>query len=103
MTKTKGDGAIRIVLLFVQSHRQNYLNLYFWAKLGKQLPKQFPDPPLFGKQDVSNFALALSETAKDSRSQNHMKELEGGSMSVFYYLITMCPKTTTELISISEM
>ena len=37
-------------------HRQNYLNEYFQAKVGRELPKQFPKPPLVGEQDVGNFA-----------------------------------------------
>ena len=36
--------------------RQNCLNTYFQAKVGKELPKQFPQPLLVGKLDVGNFA-----------------------------------------------
>ena len=48
-------------------HRQNYLNNYFRAEVGKNLPKQFPDPFPVGKQGVGN--LALSHTAKTPEAE----------------------------------
>ena len=36
---------------------QNYLNNYFQTKVGKEIPKQFPEPITVGRLDVGNFAL----------------------------------------------
>ena len=52
-------------------HRQNYQNKYFQTKVGKELPKQFPKPPLVGKRDVSNFAPL--HTAKTLEARNYLK------------------------------
>ena len=38
--------------------RQNYLNNYFQARVGKELPKQFPEPLSVSKLDVGNFAFS---------------------------------------------
>ena len=38
--------------------RQNYLNNYFQAEVGKELPNQFPEPFSVGKLDVSNFEFS---------------------------------------------
>ena len=35
--------------------RQNDLNSYFQTKVGKEGPKQFPEPFSVGKQNVGNF------------------------------------------------
>ena len=40
---------------FYSQLRQEYLNHYFQAKVGKELPKQFPEPLSIGKLDVGNF------------------------------------------------
>ena len=42
--------------------RQNYLNNYFQAKVGKKLPQQFPEPLSVSKLDVGHFVF--SNTAK---------------------------------------
>ena len=41
--------------------RQNYQNHNFQARVGKELPKQFPEPLSVGKLDVGN--LTFSNTA----------------------------------------
>ena len=47
------------VLSFYSQHRQNYPNNYIRAKVGRELPKQFLNPPLVGKQGVSNVVLYI--------------------------------------------
>ena len=42
--------------------RQNCLNSYFQAKVGKELPRQFPEPLSVGKLVVGNFAVSSNAT-----------------------------------------
>ena len=51
-------------------HSQNHLNNYFQAILGKELPKQYPKPPLVGKQNVG---FSLSYTTKTREARNYLK------------------------------
>ena len=44
--------------LFLLGWYLNYLNDHVWAEVGKELPKQFPEPPPVRKLDVGNSALA---------------------------------------------
>ena len=60
--------------------RQNYLNDYFQAKVGKELPEQFPEPRSVGKLDVGNFAF--SNTANTLQARNYLEYFRGGSKSV---------------------
>ena len=59
-------------------HRQNYLNNYFPAEVGKDLPKQFPESFPIGRQGVSN--LAPSSTAKTLEARKKPKQFEGRSL-----------------------
>ena len=43
-------------------HRQNYLNHYFQTKVGKELPKQFPEPLSIGKLAFGNLAFQILQT-----------------------------------------
>ena len=65
-------------------HRQNYLNSYFQAKVGKKLPKQLPEPLSVGKLDIGSFAF--SSTANTLQARNYQKYFQGGSKSVIYIL-----------------
>ena len=65
--------------------RQNYLKKHFQAKVGKQLPKQFPETFSFRKLDVGNFAF--SDTANTPQARNYLRHFQRGSKSVIYYLI----------------
>ena len=51
--------------VFFSQFRQSYLNIYFQAKVGTELPKEFPGPLSVGKLDVGNFAF--SNTAETVR------------------------------------
>ena len=53
--------------------RQNYVNNYFEAKVGKELPKLFPESSSVGKLDVGNFAFL--KNCKHSASQQLPKIL----------------------------
>ena len=44
---------------------------HFQGKVGKELPKQYPEPLLVGKLDVSNFAF--SNTANTLQARNYPK------------------------------
>ena len=68
--------------------RQNYLNNYFQAEVGKELPKQFPEPLSVGKLDVGNFGF--SNTANTLQARNYLNYFQGASKSVIYYLIYNC-------------
>ena len=48
--------------------RQNYQNNYFEAKVGKELPKQFPEPLSVGKLDVGSLALSDNANALQARA-----------------------------------
>ena len=63
---------------------QNYLNNYFQAKVGKELPKQFPEAISVGKLDVGNFVFP--NTANTLQAGNYLKYFQGGSKSVIHYL-----------------
>ena len=65
--------------------RQNCLNNSFQAKVGKELPKQFPELLSVGKLDVGNFAFP--KTANTLQARNFQNHFQGGSKSVIYYLI----------------
>ena len=65
--------------------QQSYLNNYFQAKVGKELPKHFPEPLLVGNLDIGNFAF--SSTANTLQSRNYLECFQGGSESVFDCLI----------------
>ena len=58
--------------------RQNYLNKHFQAKVGKELPKQFPEPLLVGKLNLGNFAF--SKNCKQSASQMLPGRVKGGNL-----------------------
>ena len=49
--------------------------IIFQAKVGKELPKQFPEPLSVGKLDVGNFAF--SDTANTLQARNHLKIFSG--------------------------
>ena len=65
--------------------RQSYLNHFFQAKVGRELPKQLPEPPSVGKLVVGN--VALSNAANTLQARNYMKYFQGGSTSAIDYLI----------------
>ena len=58
--------AITLVQVLILSDysqlRQNYLNNYFQAEVGKELPKQFPDAFSVSKLHVGNFAFSKTQT-----------------------------------------
>ena len=64
--------------------RQNYLNNDFQVKVGKELPKQFPEPLSVRNLDVGNFAF--SDTANTLQARNYLKYFQGGSKSVTYLI-----------------
>ena len=49
-------------------HQQNYLNNYFRAKVGKELPTQFQEPPPVGKNYVNNSALSYTANTLEARN-----------------------------------
>ena len=51
-------------------HLQNYLNKYFRAKVGKELPQQFPEPPPVGKLGVGNLALSCAATTLEAKKSS---------------------------------
>ena len=55
--------------------RQNYLNNYFQARVGKEMPKSFPDPLSVGKLDVGKFCIL--KYCKHSASQKLPKLFSG--------------------------
>ena len=64
--------------------RQDYLNIDFHAKIGRELPEQLPEPLSVGKLDVGNFAFQSNTL----QARNYLKYLQGGSKSVIDYLIS---------------
>ena len=62
-----------------------YLTNYFQAKVGKELPKQFPEPLSVGKLDVGNFAF--SNAANTLQARNYLKYCQRVSKLVTYYPI----------------
>ena len=70
---------------FYSQLHQNYLNNYLQATVGREFPKQFPEPLSVGKLNVSNFAL--SNMANTLQARNYLKYFQRGSKLVIYYLI----------------
>ena len=58
-------------------------NNYFQAKVGKDLPEQFPEPLSVGQMDGGNFAL--SNTANTLQAGKYLKYFQRGSKSAIYY------------------
>ena len=77
----------------IQSAPAELPNNYFRAEVGKQLPKQFPEPPPIIKFYVGNSAL--SHTTKTLKVEITLNIFEGDSMPVTYYLITIRDENVT--------
>ena len=79
----------RLVCLFFpeaySQQRQNCLHNYFQVEIDKELPKEFPKPPLVGKQDVGNFALLYTAKTLEAPGISQKNSREGSS-SVIEYL-----------------
>ena len=70
---------------YIQSAPAELPKLFFQARVGKELPKQFPEPLSAGKLDVSSFAF--SDAADILQARNNLEYFQGGSKSVIYSLI----------------
>ena len=67
------------------SSSRNTKIFIFGPMVGKELPKQFPEPLSVGKLDVGNFAF--SNAANTLQARNYLNYFQGGSGSVIYHLI----------------
>ena len=60
---------------------------WFASQVGKDLPKQFPEPFSVGKQNVGIFTCIYY---KDMRSQKLLRQIQGGSINQVIHYLNNC-------------